>query len=67
MSATDGPVKVTIITDGPYEVEGPISLTDEQGKPIEVEAGEPCYLCRCGASESKPFCDGRHGDIGFKG
>jgi CDGSH-type Zn-finger protein len=53
-------VKVTIFDDGPYEIVGPVTLTTESGKVIEVEAGEPVYLCRCGGSADKPFCDGTH-------
>ncbi len=60
-------VKITIFDDGPLEVVGPISLVTERGEAIEVEAGEPAYLCRCGGSTSKPFCDGTHSKIGFQG
>ena len=60
-------VKVTIFDDGPYEVVGPITLTDENGREVHVEAGEPVYLCRCGGSTEKPFCDGTHSKIGFQG
>ena len=31
-----------------------------------VRADEPVYLCRCGQSANKPFCDGMHKKAGFK-
>lgn len=36
---------------------------------IEGEAYEPrdrVTLCRCGDSGNKPFCDGSHGEVGFR-
>jgi CDGSH-type Zn-finger protein len=64
------PVKITIRKDGPYRVEGDFQLLDADGNVIPIEPGKegkPISLCRCGASSRKPFCDGTHSKIGFKG
>ncbi|MBU2052302.1 MAG: CDGSH iron-sulfur domain-containing protein [Patescibacteria group bacterium] len=58
--------KITAIKDGPYAVEGPLTIVDAGGQVKEVKAGENVGLCRCGASKTKPFCDGSHQAIGFK-
>jgi CDGSH-type Zn-finger protein len=33
---------------------------------IEVDGKTVAALCRCGASNSKPHCDGSHQKTGFK-
>ena len=58
-------VSVTVFDSGPIEVMGPITLKDENGNTKEIVEGEPIYLCRCGVSKDKPYCDGSHGDCGF--
>ena len=58
-------VKITVFDNGPIEVVGSFTVLDEGGKPLDVEAGEPVFLCRCGQSHEKPFCDGTHQDCGF--
>lgn len=59
---------MTVFDDGPIEVNGPLTFLDENGKVIaSVEEGEQAYICRCGGSTEKPFCDGTHSKIGFKG
>jgi CDGSH-type Zn-finger protein len=59
-------VTITVRKDGPYRVEGEVNLVDHEGKPIPVP-GPKFSLCRCGGSTRKPFCDGTHSKIGFKG
>ena len=60
--------KITIFDDGPIEIYGPLTILDENGKVVAVvEEGEPAYLCRCGGSTEKPFCDGTHSKTGFMG
>jgi CDGSH-type Zn-finger protein len=57
--------RVTPYRDGPYLVRGEFELTDQDGQPIETRRGT-IALCRCGASRTKPFCDGTHKTIGFR-
>ena len=49
--------------DGPYVVKDLPALANQKG-PIEMTKST-IALCRCGKSETKPFCDGTHKDIGF--
>lgn len=57
-------VVIKVRESGPYLVKGPVTLTDADGNAFVIE-GENIALCRCGASENKPFCDGTHKAIGF--
>jgi CDGSH-type Zn-finger protein len=56
-------VKITVRDNGPYRVEGPVTLVDAEGNVFTVK--ESFSLCRCGFSENKPFCDGAHRRQGF--
>lgn len=60
-------VRITVTRNGSYHVTGPIRMFDHKGNEILVDNDEEVWLCRCGGSESKPFCDGTHRKIGFKG
>jgi CDGSH-type Zn-finger protein len=64
-------VKITVRPNGPYRVEDPeglIELVDAEGNPFPINLGgkSAFALCRCGASVTKPFCDGAHTKIGFQ-
>jgi CDGSH-type Zn-finger protein len=61
-------VKITIRPNGPYLVEGgETELLDVNGNKIDTSSRGPRFaLCRCGASVTKPFCDGTHSKIGFQ-
>ena len=51
-------VRITPTTDGPYEVDGGATIVAPDGTVIKETTKS--YLCRCGESMSKPFCDGSH-------
>lgn len=57
-------VTIEVTPDGPYLVAGTIELRDSDGKAVPTRS--KTWLCRCGASTKKPFCDGTHSKIGFK-
>ncbi|MEM7473340.1 MAG: (4Fe-4S)-binding protein, partial [Pseudomonadota bacterium] len=55
--------KITPAENGPLIVETPPNLT---GSVVADLSEKPkAALCRCGASDNKPFCDGAHAKIGF--
>ncbi|HWP97733.1 MAG TPA: CDGSH iron-sulfur domain-containing protein [Syntrophomonadaceae bacterium] len=46
---------IQILSKGPAIVAGHIHLIDDMGNTIKSET--PIALCRCGKSETMPFCD----------
>jgi CDGSH-type Zn-finger protein len=59
-------VKISIRPNGPYLVEGDVELADVNGNAVDTTGRPKIALCRCGASTTKPFCDGTHSKIGFQ-
>ena len=59
----DSKVIITALTDGPLEVSGEVKILASDGTVIKET--DKSYLCRCGPSAKKPFCDGAHKKEGF--
>ncbi len=57
-------VTIKVRESGPYLIRGTVTLTDADGHLYTVE-GPNFALCRCGGSQTKPFCDGSHRTNGF--
>jgi CDGSH-type Zn-finger protein len=80
MAISDDEKRIIIRKNGPYRIQGNIPLVrkiqvvSEYGEPLtwknegalETEEGE-YFLCRCGQSSHKPFCDSTHRQISFDG
>jgi len=61
----DDATVVEVRPNGPLFVRGRVSVTAPGGRSL---AQSPrLALCRCGASENKPFCDNSHRLVGFRG
>ena len=60
------PKNKIVITVNPgafLSVDGDVTLKKESGEIIKE--ADRLFLCRCGASNNKPFCDGSHNKIEF--
>ena len=55
---------ITPTDNGPYRVQGEFRITLPNGEELPVR--QQVFLCRCGGSTKKPFCDGTHSRIGFQ-
>jgi uncharacterized Fe-S cluster protein YjdI len=59
----ENPVSVKVMTDGPIVIKGSFTLS-YSGNKKEIR-DSLISICRCGASDHQPFCDGMHRKIGF--
>ena len=59
-------VKITVKPNGSLRVEGNVELYDANGEKFDLGGRTSFSLCRCGASNDKPFCDGSHRTCGFQ-
>jgi CDGSH-type Zn-finger protein len=53
---------IVALENGPYMLETGGGFVVDGG---ETEEKEKVFLCRCGQSSNKPFCDGTHRRVGF--
>jgi CDGSH-type Zn-finger protein len=72
-------VSITVTKDGPYAVSGGPPLSNQtigsnrEGESVDwlpgetIETGASYFLCRCGQSAKRPFCDGTHAKVSFDG
>lgn len=64
LAAAGGPLAIKPIKDGPLRVRGNLAIVASSG--CARWQGTETYLCRCGHSKNKPFCDSSHKAAGFK-
>jgi uncharacterized Fe-S cluster protein YjdI len=58
-------VSINVKDRGPLAVVGRVDVIGPDGSVLE--SADRVFLCRCGGSERKPFCDGTHKRVGFTG
>ena len=54
---------ITPTPNGPLHAQRIRALKNDRGETIDT--AESIYLCRCGHSQNKPYCDGAHAAAGF--
>jgi uncharacterized Fe-S cluster protein YjdI len=57
--------EVRVMEDGPLVLKGAFRVIDTDGK--ELKTLKMTSLCRCGASNNLPYCDGTHRKVGYTG
>ncbi len=64
LALRNGEVDVQPLPNGPLKVKGNLEVVSGTGRTIHKVT--ETYLCRCGESKSKPYCDGSHKAAGFQ-
>ncbi len=65
LAVRNGPLKATPLPNGPLMLVGNLEIVTGTGHTIDKTT--KTFLCRCGHSQNKPFCDGSHKAAGFVG
>ena len=63
-AAAGGPLAINPRKNGPLQLKGNLTIVASSG--CARWHGTEAYLCRCGNSKNKPFCDGSHKTAGFQ-
>jgi CDGSH-type Zn-finger protein/uncharacterized Fe-S cluster protein YjdI len=63
LEVRNGPLNVQPLKDGPLMVTGNLELVSGTGRTTDKVV--KTFLCRCGQSKNKPYCDGSHKAAGF--
>jgi 3-phenylpropionate/trans-cinnamate dioxygenase ferredoxin subunit len=59
-------ITIRLRRNGPYLIDSEeVEVVDWNGAPYAI-GRRPIALCRCGASSTRPFCDGTHSKQGFQ-
>jgi CDGSH-type Zn-finger protein/uncharacterized Fe-S cluster protein YjdI len=64
LASRAGRLRIEPQQNGPLLVEGNLEIVSGTGRTIN--RATEVYLCRCGKSSTKPYCDGTHKSIGFE-
>ncbi|MGQ0532882.1 MAG: ferritin-like domain-containing protein [Caulobacteraceae bacterium] len=64
LKVRDGAIEIAPALDGPLMVRGNMEIISGTGR--VVARMQAARFCRCGHSNTKPFCDGTHAKVGFK-
>ncbi|MBO9716409.1 MAG: CDGSH iron-sulfur domain-containing protein [Pseudoxanthomonas sp.] len=64
LASRDGDLHVSPQRDGPLHVRGNLEVVSGTGRTLDRI--QETWLCRCGHSSHKPFCDGSHRKAGFR-
>ncbi|PIQ47037.1 MAG: hypothetical protein COW03_17100 [Cytophagales bacterium CG12_big_fil_rev_8_21_14_0_65_40_12] len=57
--------KVEVLANGPLLIYGTLHVKNKDGK--EETKNKTTAFCRCGSSNNKPYCDGSHIKVEFRG
>jgi len=57
--------KIDVLENGPLIVHGTVEIINSNGEK-KIKENKTAF-CRCGVSQNKPYCDGAHRNVEFKG
>lgn len=61
------PIRIKLIPNGPIALDaegGDFPVLQAEGRDIALS--KKAFLCRCGVSQNKPYCDGGHAKVGYR-